>query len=39
MADVTSSGLCRRFFGYARNSRLELGACPTTISFQPMRSA
>ena len=37
--EVVSSGLCSRFFGYARSSWLVLGAlAPTTISFQPIRS-
>jgi hypothetical protein len=37
---VTSSGLESMSFGYARSSSLRLGVrAPTTISFQPMRSA
>ena len=39
-ARLTSSGLCRRLFGYARSSSETLFAvAPTTISLQPMRPA
>ena len=40
VTEVVSSGLWRRSFGYARSSSLVLGvSAPTTISFQPIRSA